>query len=152
MWYALGVLDGKYKDHVIFTGLVDAMVNSRKCEEQGVELQNFEYMSALDEFAHICTITSPEAYHLLHRHFPWLTIWSFHWVFQSIFVEIHMFNISFSYAKNQMCLHAMIPYHNFQLYIWAIHWICEVDQILWSTGTELWWLEASSCPMNIFGP
>lgn len=77
MRYALGVLDGKYKDHSIFTGLVDAMVNARDREERGIGLQNFEYTPALDEFAHICAITSPEAYRLLQKHIPLPTIRNF---------------------------------------------------------------------------
>src|SRR5882762_668346 len=67
--YALGVLDGKYQKHEIFTGLVDAMVRARDREERGVGLQNFEYTPALDKFAHICAITSPEAYRLMQRYF-----------------------------------------------------------------------------------
>ena len=72
--YALGVLDGKYQKHEVFTGLVDAMVRARDREERGVGLQNFEYTPALDEFAHICAITSPEAYRLLQRYFPLRTL------------------------------------------------------------------------------
>ena len=72
--YALGVLDGKYQKHEVFTGLVDAMVRARDREEWGVGLQNFEYTPALDEFAHICAITSPEAYRLLQRYFPLRTL------------------------------------------------------------------------------
>jgi len=72
--YALGVLDGKYQKHEIFTGLVDAMVRARDREERGVGLQNFEYTPALDKFAHICAITSPEAYRLMQRYFPLRTL------------------------------------------------------------------------------
>ena len=75
--YALGVLTGKYKSHKVFTGLVDAMVNARDREERGVGLQNFEYTPALDEFAYICAITSPEAYRMLQREFPLRTLRNF---------------------------------------------------------------------------
>lgn len=50
------------------------MVNARDREERGVGLQNFQYTPALDEFAHICAITSPETYRLLRRHLPLPTI------------------------------------------------------------------------------
>ena len=77
MCYTLGVLDGKYKDHSIFTGLVDAMVNARDHKECGVGLQNLKYTPALDKFAHICAITSLEAYWLLQKHIPLPTIRNF---------------------------------------------------------------------------
>jgi hypothetical protein len=78
--YALGVLSGKYQNHKVFTGLVDAMVQARDREERGVGLQNFEYTPALDEFAHICAITSPKAYRMLQREFPLRSLRSFQYV------------------------------------------------------------------------
>jgi hypothetical protein len=60
MRYALGVLQGKFKDHQVFTQLVDAMVNVQDREERGVGLQNFPHTADLDEFAHMCAIISPE--------------------------------------------------------------------------------------------
>jgi hypothetical protein len=63
------VLKGKYNDNTIFTGLVEAMVLSRERKDAGKGMQNFEYTPALDEFAHHCAITSPEAYKLLQKTF-----------------------------------------------------------------------------------
>lgn len=77
MRYALGVLNGKFKDRKVFTQLVDAMVNVQDCKERGVGLQNFTYAPELDEFAHMCAIISPEAYRMLRREFPLRTIRSF---------------------------------------------------------------------------
>ena len=39
--------------------------------------QNFWYTPELDEFAHICAITSPEAYRMLQREFPLRSLRSF---------------------------------------------------------------------------
>jgi len=75
--YAIAVLNGKFKDRKVFTQLVDAMVNMQDREERGVGLQNFSHAPELDEFAHMCAITSPEAYHMLRREFPLRTIRGF---------------------------------------------------------------------------
>lgn len=77
MRYALAVLQGKFKDHKVFTQLVDAMVNVQDREERGVGLQNFSYGADLDEFAHMCAIISPEVYRMLRREFPLRTIRNF---------------------------------------------------------------------------
>ncbi|KAH7906400.1 hypothetical protein BJ138DRAFT_1016289 [Hygrophoropsis aurantiaca] len=65
--YAIGVLEGKYKDNTVFTGLVEATVLAQERSERGVGLQNFEYTPCFEEFAHMCAITSPEAYRLLSK-------------------------------------------------------------------------------------
>jgi hypothetical protein len=67
--YAQGVLEGKYQDNKIFTGLVEAMVLARDRQERGVGMQNFEYTPALDEFAHQIAIVSPEAYRMMQKSF-----------------------------------------------------------------------------------
>lgn len=71
------MLKGKYQDHKVFTGLVDAMVSARDHEERGIGMQNFEYMPALDEFAHMCAIISPEAYCMLQWELPLRTLCNF---------------------------------------------------------------------------
>jgi len=58
----LGVLNGKYDSHKVFTGLVDTMVNAQDQEDRGVGPQNFQYTPELNEFAHICAIMNPQAY------------------------------------------------------------------------------------------
>ena len=53
------------------------MVNIQDRDERGVGLQNFSHAPELDEFAHMCAITSPEAYRMLRREFPLRTIRGF---------------------------------------------------------------------------
>ncbi|KIJ10894.1 hypothetical protein PAXINDRAFT_157495 [Paxillus involutus ATCC 200175] len=68
--FATGVLQGKYKDLKVFTGLVEAMVSKLDRETRGVGLQNFSYSPAWDEFAHILKIHSPRAYRHMTRYLP----------------------------------------------------------------------------------
>ncbi|KAH7905193.1 hypothetical protein BJ138DRAFT_1130617 [Hygrophoropsis aurantiaca] len=67
--YAIGVLQGKYKDSSVFTGMVEATVHAHERRERGVGLQNFTYTPSYEEFAHMCAITSPATYRLLSESF-----------------------------------------------------------------------------------
>ncbi|TFY77344.1 hypothetical protein EWM64_g6666 [Hericium alpestre] len=69
--YTKGVLAGKYKDHNVFTGLVEAMVSKLNHEEHGVGMQNFRYAPAYDEFIHIISIQSPKVHQFLSEHLQW---------------------------------------------------------------------------------
>ncbi|EGN91954.1 hypothetical protein SERLA73DRAFT_66577, partial [Serpula lacrymans var. lacrymans S7.3] len=59
--YAVGVLSGKHKGLGIFNGLIEATMSRLSHEERGVEMQNFEYSPAFNEFFHILGIYSPQA-------------------------------------------------------------------------------------------
>ncbi|KAF9231491.1 hypothetical protein BU15DRAFT_82327 [Melanogaster broomeanus] len=75
--YAIGVLEGKYSGTDIFTGMMEAMVQASERHQRGVGHQNFKYSPALEQFAHMCAIISPEVYRFMkksfqlptHRHF-----------------------------------------------------------------------------------
>jgi hypothetical protein len=60
---------GKFGDHGVFTGLVEAMVSKLDREERGVGMRNMKYSPSYDEFVHILSIQSPRAHRLLQRHF-----------------------------------------------------------------------------------
>lgn len=68
--FATGVLQGKYRDLRVFTGLVEAMVSRVAREERGVGMQNFKYSPAWDEFVHILKLKSPRAHQFLANYFP----------------------------------------------------------------------------------
>ncbi|KAF8576363.1 hypothetical protein K439DRAFT_1228779, partial [Ramaria rubella] len=44
--FSQGVLDGKYEEHPVFTGMVEAMVNATERKDRGVGTQNFQYAPA----------------------------------------------------------------------------------------------------------
>jgi hypothetical protein len=76
VWYAQGVLSGKY-DNKVFDGLIEAAVTKHDCEERGVGMQNFHFAPAWDELCHILKIHSPRAYESLSNHLPMRSIRSF---------------------------------------------------------------------------
>ncbi|TDL15221.1 hypothetical protein BD410DRAFT_809111 [Rickenella mellea] len=67
--FAIGVVQGKYKNREVFTGLVKAMVVVQERQERGVGMQNFEYAPALDEFAHAMATISPQTYRFFSKEF-----------------------------------------------------------------------------------
>jgi hypothetical protein len=86
------VLKGKYNVNNICTGLVEVMVLSRECKDAGKGMQNFEYMPALDEFAHHCAITTPEAYKLLQKTFQLYSLHSLQYAIIFIPMKPHSSN------------------------------------------------------------
>lgn len=58
--FVQGALQGKYEDHQVLLGLIDAMVRKTDREERGVGMQNFRNDGSWDEFVHIIAIHSPE--------------------------------------------------------------------------------------------
>lgn len=74
MRYALGVMEGKYPENAVFTGMLDAMCHAGERASQGKGLQNMSYTSALVEFAAICAATSPEVYRMFRQHIQLPTI------------------------------------------------------------------------------
>ncbi|KAF7300831.1 hypothetical protein MKEN_01309000 [Mycena kentingensis (nom. inval.)] len=68
--FVKGAMAGEYDDENVFLGLLHAMVQQKDREARGVGSQNFLYMPAWKEFAHIIRIHSPRAYKFLQKHFP----------------------------------------------------------------------------------
>ncbi|KAI0309338.1 hypothetical protein OF83DRAFT_1179744 [Amylostereum chailletii] len=67
--YVTGVLNGKYKDRMVFNGLLRAIVDADDRKKQGKGLQNMHYTPHLEEFSHIAVLTSPDVYRLMKPHF-----------------------------------------------------------------------------------
>lgn len=67
--YAKAVLQGKFANRPVFTGLVEAMVLEQDRRDRGVGLQNMKYSPALDEFAHMTLLSSPRSFRILSEHF-----------------------------------------------------------------------------------
>ncbi|KAL5521769.1 MARS2_1 [Sanghuangporus sanghuang] len=68
--YAQGVAEGKFKEHNVFTGLVDAVLQRLDREARGKKMTNFQYTPAFDEFIQTVFLVCPRAHKLLAAHFP----------------------------------------------------------------------------------
>ncbi|OCB83926.1 hypothetical protein A7U60_g9133 [Sanghuangporus baumii] len=68
--YAKGVAAGHFKDHVVFTGLVNCMLERIDRTARGKKLTNFKYPPAFDAFIQTVYLVCPRAHRLLADHFP----------------------------------------------------------------------------------
>ncbi|KAK6992199.1 hypothetical protein R3P38DRAFT_2570976 [Favolaschia claudopus] len=64
------VVDGKFKDDKVFTGIVKAKVLATDREVRGKGLQNFKYDTDLDGLMGLIHSMCPRAYRELQKHFP----------------------------------------------------------------------------------
>ncbi|KAL0563690.1 hypothetical protein V5O48_018374, partial [Marasmius crinis-equi] len=68
--FSVWAIEGKFDNHKVFLGLVEAMMQKVDQEEHGVGMQNFAYAPAWDEFSQIVALHSPRAHQFLREHFP----------------------------------------------------------------------------------
>ncbi|KAJ3557347.1 hypothetical protein NM688_g1522 [Phlebia brevispora] len=68
--YALGVIDGTYKDNKVLSGLMRSQLMLVDKEVRGVGKQNFQWPEAYDRFLHILMLESPAAYRELAKYLP----------------------------------------------------------------------------------
>ncbi|KAI0688683.1 hypothetical protein C8T65DRAFT_700472 [Cerioporus squamosus] len=67
--FALGALDGSFKDEV-FIGLIEAIMVKKDKITRGVGMQGFKYAPAFDEFMQLINVHSPKAYRFITKHIP----------------------------------------------------------------------------------
>ncbi|KAJ3538768.1 hypothetical protein NM688_g6473 [Phlebia brevispora] len=68
--YALGVVDGTYKDNKVLSGLMRSQLTLVDKEARGVGKQNFHWPEAYDRFLHVLFLESPAAYRELSKYLP----------------------------------------------------------------------------------
>lgn len=73
--HARGVIEGKFQDKKVFTGLVEAMVTRVDKDERGVGLQGFKYAPGVVEFAHILQTYGSSGYNAAKKN-PATTYWA----------------------------------------------------------------------------
>lgn len=77
--YALGVMNGTYKDPAILSGMLEAHMMRADRDREGKGMQNFQWNKAAeyDRLLHVLYIESPKAYRELSKHLPARSIRSF---------------------------------------------------------------------------
>ncbi|KAF7335957.1 hypothetical protein MSAN_02309100 [Mycena sanguinolenta] len=68
--FALDVVNGKFKDDKVFTGILHAKLMARDREIRGKGMQNFKYDTDMDSVFGLVHTISPRAYRELRKHFP----------------------------------------------------------------------------------
>ncbi|KAL5536122.1 MARS2_3 [Sanghuangporus sanghuang] len=68
--YAKGVVQGEFKEHVVFQGLVESVLLKLDRENKGKNLTNFRYPPAFAEFMSTVQLLSTRTHKLLSEHFP----------------------------------------------------------------------------------
>jgi hypothetical protein len=60
--FAVGAIDGKYDNHQVFLGLIEAMVGKVDRKERKVGNQNFGYTNEVVDFLQLIMTICPQAY------------------------------------------------------------------------------------------